>query len=86
MSEKKFFVAATVVDFLVMITGVMIGVYSGEFLWLRVGMGLFGVTFLIFPFPTPETIQMLGYRKSRIIARAAGVILIALGIGMGLMA
>ena len=86
MPRKKFFVAAAVVEFLVMIIGVLVGVYSNNFLWVRVGIVLFGITFVILPFPTPETFVMLGYRKSKMMARIAGVILIALGILMGFLA
>lgn len=48
-----------------------------------VGMGIIG---LACPFATPETVQMVGVRRSRQIARAGGVLVIALGIGMLMLA
>ena len=39
-----------------------------------------GVVILVLPFATPETVAMIGYRKSRIVGRIGGLLLIATGI------
>ena len=41
---------------------------------------IMGATFVIFPFPTPETTYSLGLRKSMFLVRSAGVCIMTAGI------
>lgn len=43
---------------------------------------LIGVVIIRYPFATPETVKWLGYKKSITLARAAGYLTIAIGVGM----
>lgn len=45
-------------------------------------MAAMGFVILFLPFCTPQTVQMLGLKKSAVIGRILGVIVIALGIFM----
>lgn len=38
-----------------------------------------GLTILVFPFSTPETVEMMGMQRARTLGRAAGLLLIAMG-------
>ena len=47
------------------------------------GIIVMGITVVLFPFTTPETIALFGNKKSRFIGRILGMILIAVGIWVG---
>lgn len=55
-------------------------VWPGSFHVLRVVTLLIGVTILIYPFSTPETVAMLGMRRARTAARISGAVVLATGI------
>ena len=44
---------------------------------------ILGITVVLFPFTTPETIALFGNKKSRFIGRILGMLLIAVGIWVG---
>ena len=59
-------------SFLLILTNKQIGVTSFCF-----GYALIGLTVCVFPFATPQTVQMLGIRKVELLARIIGIIIIA---------
>ena len=42
-----------------------------------------GIDIVLLPFATPETNALLGYRKSKLLGRMLGILLIAVGIWVG---
>jgi hypothetical protein len=45
--------------------------------WVLAGMFVLGLTMFLFPFTTPQTVEMLGLRKSFRIARFGGILFMA---------
>jgi len=43
-----------------------------------------GIDVVVLPFTTPETTTFLGYRKSKVVGRILGILLIAVGLWVGL--
>ena len=43
-----------------------------------------GIDVVVLPFTTPETTAVLGYQKSKLVGRVAGILLIAVGIWIGI--
>jgi small neutral amino acid transporter SnatA (MarC family) len=41
-----------------------------------------GIDVVLLPFTTPETINFLGYQKSKFAGRISGILLIAVGVWM----
>lgn len=62
------------------------GVLTEEAVLIAIGavVGLMGVMVIAFPFPTPETVRAFGVRRSITIARGAGLLTLAVGLGMAL--
>ena len=56
------------------------GVFFSSQRIIGIGTALLGITILLLPMVTPETIAIFGYRKSKIIARAAGVLLLLISV------
>ncbi|MCI6303008.1 MAG: hypothetical protein MR652_07595 [Blautia sp.] len=44
------------------------------------GSIVMGIDVVLFPFTTPKTTAFLGYQKSKLVGRRAGILLIAVGI------
>ena len=47
------------------------------------GIIVMGITVALLPFATPETIVLFGNKKSRVIGRILGMLLIAVGVWVG---
>lgn len=58
------------------------GVFVNERNIIGAGILLMGVTIVAFPLTTPETIELLGYRKARIVGRILGVLTVVVGLWM----
>ena len=76
----KYFILGIILGFLVMFYGVV----SSRNCMIGGGIIVMGITVVLLPFTTPETIALFGNKKSRFIGRILGMILIAVGIWMGL--
>lgn len=59
-----------------------LGFSSDERLTLA-GMGLFGVLLLLFPFPTGTTVERWGIRRTNLVIRIAGAVIVAATAVMG---
>ena len=76
----KFFTAGIILGI-----GILLwGVFSGRSPVTGAGIGLLGATVLLLPFATPETVRLLGYRKSRALGRLLGLLLVAVGLWVGI--
>jgi hypothetical protein len=53
------------------------------FIIMFVTLSVVGITIIKFPFCTPQTIQMVGIKKAKIVARFIGLILIISGLIIG---
>lgn len=73
----KYFILGIIIGFLL----VLIGVFKGNNnILMALGIMLTGTVIIIFPFCTPETVKLLGYKKSKSLGRILGAALIAVGI------
>lgn len=72
----KYFTFGIILGSLVMFWGV----FSGSSLKTGFGIVLMGITVILLPFTTPETIAALGYQRSKLIGRFLGILLILVGI------
>lgn len=71
------------------IFGIVIGVvalFLGSFqqsdFYVGSGMIIIGITIVLWPLTTPETMKMLGYKKARILGRILGIMCFIFGIGI----
>ena len=60
-----------------------IGVFLSNPVIIGSGIILVGITILLLPFTTPETISILGYKSARIVGRVLGIVVIVVGIWVG---
>lgn len=69
--------------FLILMAALLLAMIVLSVLGSEVAVGvtvvLIGLLFVVFPFSTPETVQMMGLRKSIRLARGLGVLTAALG-------
>ena len=50
--------------------------------YTHLGIVVMGIDVVLLPFTTPETINFLGYQKSKFAGRISGILLIAVGVWM----
>ena len=72
----KYFIFGIILGFLVMFYGIV----TSRNCMIGSGIIVMGITVVLLPFTTPETIVLFGNKKSRFIGRILGMILIAVGI------
>lgn len=72
----KYFIMGVITGFLVMFYGILLNASSV----IGAGIMLMGIDVTVLPFTTPETIEILGYQKSKIAGRICGLALITVGI------
>lgn len=72
----KYFISGIIIGFLIMFCGVL----SITDFVIGAGILFMGVVVFLLPFTTPETIDLLGYQKSKIIGRILGALMIVVGI------
>lgn len=75
----KYFIIGIIIGFLVMFYGVL----SGSDFITGDGMIVMGIVAVVLPFATPETIVLFGCKKSKIVGRILGILLITVGIWVG---
>ena len=49
---------------------------------IGIGIVVMGIDVVLLPFTTPETINFLGYQKSKFAGRISGILIIAVGVWM----
>lgn len=58
----------------------LIGIFVQRATFIGAAVALVGVTVTCLPFATPETIDWLGYRPARLMARILGLLVLAVGV------
>lgn len=76
----KYFMIGIILGFLVMFYGITL---NSDFI-IGIGIIVMGIDVVVLPFTTPETTTFLGYRKSKVVGRILGILLIAVGLWVGL--
>lgn len=71
----RYFILGMAIGFAVMLYGVL----TGNDAVTGTGIGLMGVTVVIFPLTTPDTGGLLGYQRARAAGRISGIVLAAVG-------
>lgn len=72
----KYFMIGIILGFLVMFYGITL---NSDFI-IGIGIIVMGIDVVVLPFTTPETTTFLGYRKSKVVGRILGILLIAVGL------
>ena len=77
--RSRYMICGIIAGFIVMFYG--IAVQSDSF--LGGGIAVMGAFITLLPCATPETVRLLGYRRSKALARILGILLILVGIWIG---
>ena len=75
----KYFMIGIILGFLVMFYGI---ISNNNVFIIGIGIIVMGIDVVLLPFTTPETINFLGYQKSKFAGRISGILLIAVGVWM----
>ena len=75
----KYFILGIILGFLVMFYGI---ISNNNVFIIGIGIIVMGIDVVLLPFTTPETINFLGYQKSKFAGRISGILLIAVGVWM----
>jgi predicted nucleic acid-binding Zn ribbon protein len=75
----KYFMIGIILGFLVMFYGI---ISNNNVFIIGIGIVVMGIDVVLLPFTTPETINFLGYQKSKFAGRISGILLIAVGVWM----
>ncbi|MDH5768355.1 MAG: hypothetical protein OEZ31_05295 [Nitrospirota bacterium] len=63
------------------LSGLLIPIFGQKILFISlIGVFIIGLTFLIFPFVTPQTVKMFGLRAGMVFGRISGIVLLLIGI------
>ena len=85
--SKGLFFGGIVAGTMLVVIGTIVqlgfGHHAGTLI-LAAGVALTGITIVLFPFVTPETISLFGVRRSIVIARVTGVLVVLTAIGIAL--
>lgn len=68
-----------ILGFLVMFYGI---ISNNNVFIIGIGIIVMGIDVVLLPFTTPETINFLGYKKSKFAGRISGILLIVVGVWM----
>jgi len=75
----KYFTLGIILGFLVMFYGI---ISNNNVFIIGIGIIVMGIDVVLLPFTTPETINFLGYKKSKFAGRISGILLIVVGVWM----
>ena len=75
----KYFMIGIILGFLVMFYGI---ISNNNVFIIGIGIVVMGIDVVLLPFTTPETINFLGYQKSKFAGRISGILIIAVGVWM----
>lgn len=79
--NAKRFLALTIGLSLVAVVGsFLVNAWPDAYWVVSVALVLMGLTFLVYPFSTPETVKMVGMRRARTLGRVGGFVVILMGI------
>lgn len=74
--QIKYFFAGIMIGIIVL----FIGAFSQADFYVGSGMMTIGITIIVLPLTTPDTIRIHGYKKARMIGRILGVLCVFFGI------
>ncbi len=75
------FLVLTIIGTILGVSGIFTAIFGKEALRISIiGVMVLGVTFIIFPFVTPQTVKLCGLKKGMILGRIGGVILYLIGV------
>ena len=75
----KYFILGIILGFLVMFYGI---ISNNNVFIIGIGIIVMGIDVVLLPFTTPETINFLGYQKSKFAGRISDILLIVVGVWM----
>ena len=73
------FILGIILGFVVMFYGI---ISNNNVFIIGIGIIVMGMDVVLLPFTTPETINFLGYKKSKFAGRISGILLIVVGVWM----
>lgn len=73
----KYFTLGIIIGFIIVVISVLMQNNNNL---MSIGLMTMGITITIFPFCTPDTIKLVGYKKSKIIGRILGLVLILISL------
>lgn len=76
--KTKYFILGIALGFLILLYGIALSNRASA-----IGIIVMGIDVVLLPFTTPETAALLGYQKAKLVGRLLGILLIAVGIGVG---
>lgn len=76
----KYFILGIALGFLIILYGISL---SNRTSAIGIGIIVMGIDVVLLPFTTPETAELLGYQKAKLVGRLLGILLIAVGIWVG---
>ena len=71
----RYFLLGIGIGILLLLIGAITGREGAE----AGGIFLTGITILVFPFTTPETVKWLGYKRAKVLGRILGILVTAAG-------
>ena len=77
--KTKYFILGIALGFLILLYGIAL---SNRASAIGIGIIVMGMDVVLLPFTTPETINFLGYKKSKFAGRISGILLIIVGVWM----
>ena len=78
--KTKYFILGIALGFLILLYGIAL---SNRASAIGIGIIVIGIDVVLLPFTTPETAELLGYKKAKLVGRLLGILLIAVGIWVG---
>lgn len=78
--KTKYFILGIALGFLILLYGIAL---SNRASAIGIGIIVMGIDVVLLPFTTPETAELLGYQKAKLVGRLLGILLIAVGIWVG---
>ena len=75
--KPSIFILGIALGFLILLYGIAL---SNRASAIGIGIIVMGIDVVLLPFTTPETAELLGYQKAKLVGRLLGILLIAVGI------
>ena len=76
----KYFILGIALGFFIILYGIALSNLTSA---IGIGIIVMGIDVVLLPFTTPETAELLGYQKAKLVGRLLGILLIAVGIWVG---
>lgn len=78
-TKIKRFTGGIISGTVVMIVGIFVAIMTDSYFMTAVGIAMLGLTLILTPVATPETVEKLGYKKSGLLVRISGIPVVLLG-------